>query len=158
MKSEMEIYLQILKQDRDKLIKQFAKYDQESAIELKVLLRMIDKLIIQNGTSTKDEQKVVGTGTVSNVPITKRTRAVPIVKRIFAENQDTIYSPPDIRDVLQAYKNRGELMAKSQNTLSTAHSAIRVLVRQGFINRVIDLDGGDPTYRLTKKEKGLLDD
>ena len=80
----------------------------------------------------------------------KGNRPVPIVRQLFKDNPDKEFSPPEVRDVLQALKDKGELVSTSPETLRTAHSALRSLNRQKFIER-IEREDKDAVYKLIKK-------
>ncbi len=127
-----------------KLVRRVEPYDAGLAMELKILLDMIQNNIPKNGAAQSKKVTQINP---------RGKRAVPIVKSIFTANPGERYTPPEIRDILKEFKDRGELISKSGSLLSTAHSAIRVLERQGYIEKIIEPDA-DPVYRL--KPKGTI--
>ena len=84
----------------------------------------------------------------------KTLKPTRIIRKVFDENPDRTFSPPEIRDLIQDYIDKGLTVVKGKKLLVTAHTIIRVLMKQGFIERIQEDENTDPVYKRKSEEKG----
>jgi len=85
----------------------------------------------------------------------QKLKPVQAVRKLFNENPNKIFSPPGIRDHLKKLKEGHELEHRGKSLLITAHTTLRVLLKQKEIE-FIKKGQQDPVYRLAKKNSELL--
>lgn len=139
---------------RDKLIGEFEHYDIKLTSQLRSIIELIDAYTPKSDIEKKDKQSDLfeEKNLVFEKPTTNRRKlkAVQAAKKLFIENPNREVSPPDLRDLLKELRESGELANKGKNLLVTSHTAIRVLLKQKFVEKIQENPEDDPTYKLKK--------
>lgn len=143
MDDKKQVY-QALLEEADQLTTRVAKYDGVLATELKIVLRMMQRYIPQNGVDSQTNKNI--SESITKVEESKLVKPSQVLRRIFKENPDKEYSPAQLRDILSEVKRRGELIMRSKNLLVTTHTILRILTKKKFI-RKIDKSDGTPVYQ-----------
>ena len=128
------------------MLAKVGQYDKELAVELRILLRMIERYVPKIGDTelpiSKDES-------------TDLIKPTPVIKKVFRENPDKQFSPGELRDMLKRLRQQKRLIVKSKDLLVTTHTVVRALLKQEFVIK-IDKPDGIPVYQLANKENELL--
>ncbi len=139
---------------RDKLIGEFEHYDMKLTSQLRSIIELIDAYTPKSDIEKKDKQSDLfeEKKLAFEKPTTNRRKlkAVQAAKKLFVENPNQEVSPPDLRDLLKELRESGELANKGKNLLVTSHTAIRVLLKQKFVEKIQENPEDDPTYKLKK--------
>lgn len=159
-------YYTDLAQERDRILDELAKENPHLSGELKVVLRLMDKFnknnisgTLKNTVETKESsfvlpsEKPVG----HSIKVKRIVKPTQLIKKVFAENPNKTFSPPEIRDLILKFIEDGLTYVKGRKLLVTSHTILKGLVNQNYIDKIIENEGADPTYKLRQKEKGLLD-
>ena len=128
---------------KDDIISKLQKQVPELASQLKVILGLIDEYTPVNGNEVVQPVKVDD----RQQNIFTKIKPVQAVKKLFKENPDKKFTPPELRDSLKELKERGGLQHKGKNILTTTHTTLRVLQDQNYIERIVEGES-DPVYKL----------
>lgn len=144
-----------LVQERDRVLAELAIRNPELSGELKVILRLMEKfntsddvtITKENISATPSKLQVVGEVDIEkiNKVVVKPTR---LIKMVFAENPDKTFSPPEIRDWILKFVAEGLTVVKGKRILTTAHTIIIGLLKQNYIEKIVEYEGADPEYKL----------
>lgn len=143
MEEKRQIY-QALLGETEQLIAKVEKYDGELATELRIVLRMMQRYIPQNGLSHQADKNL--SNSINTVSESKMVKPSQVFRKVFKENPYKEYSPAQLRDILKEVKKRGELIIRSNNLLVTTHTILRILTKKKFIEKIPKSDG-IPVYK-----------
>ena len=118
---------------RDDIISKLQKQAPELASQLNVILGLIDEYTPVNGNEVVQPVKADDRQQI----IFKLLRPVQVVKKLFKDNPDKIFTPPELRDQLQHLKNSGGLIHRGKNMLTTTHTTLRLLQEQNYIELIV---------------------
>jgi hypothetical protein len=133
----------VLIQERDEIIERLSKANPDLGVELKIVMRMIEKHSHNGQTQISIPFQEKETITRSK----GRGKLLPIsvIKEYFNNHPEQEFSPPELRKILIDACNSGEVKIKGKNISSTNHVILRMLVDNGFI-RKIEREGTNPVY------------
>ena len=128
---------------RDDILSKLQKQVPELASQLEVILGLIDEYTPINRSENAQPVKV----DEGQQRLFKKIKPVQAVKKLFKENPDKKFTPPELRDCLKELKERGGLQHKGKNILTTTHTTLRLLQDQNYIERIVE-GVSDPVYKL----------